>query len=278
MQKTLAIDIGNSYTKVGCFVEDTLQATEAFPTEKDNIDHYQEEFMDSLDALKDAQWEGVIISTVVPQVKGLFYPALTSIFGPERVLWLERHAWGKLNLGAIDITQYAPEQLGSDRVANIIAGHEQFPYHKTLICDIGTSTTFDMIDPDGRFIGGAISPGPKKFQSLVNSAHTAQLFEVDVFQPPTQTPGLTTQTNLENGLYYGYKGLMLEIFGNLLQEAQWPLSEVRFIFTGGYAQPVRDMLTMEIRNVEVDPDLTLKGLYHLWQLNHPATTPANVAH
>ena len=57
-------------------------------------------------------------------------------------------------------------QLGSDRIANAIAGKK---YNNCLIIDFGTATTFDIIK-NGIYVGGVIAPGIKlSMMNLINS-------------------------------------------------------------------------------------------------------------
>lgn len=263
-EKILAIDVGNSDTKIGCFINGQLEAQEHFSTEKDDAAIASDDALGLLPSAGAAQHlDGVIISSVVPAAN----PLLEKLLQGNRVFWVKRETLQQLALGGIDLSRYAPNELGTDRIANIVAAYTDFPEKNVLVCDFGTTTTFDLVDASGAYLGGAICPGPRKFQSLVDTHHAAQLFEVDLFQKPRSTPGKSTQDSLANGLYYGYKGAVLEIIGNLLQEAQWPLSQTTFLFTGGYARQIRDMLMTEIPTVHIDSGATLKGLYRLWTLN-----------
>lgn len=53
----------------------------------------------------------------------------------------------------------APQQLGSDRWAALIAAHHLYPDHDALVVQIGTAVTIDTLATDGRFQGGLILPG-----------------------------------------------------------------------------------------------------------------------
>lgn len=266
-EKALVLDIGNSYTKMGLFIRDELAEVDAFPTEKTDLKRLEELLESSLDERLGELIAGVAVSSVVPAVDPYLRDLLLRIFGKAKLLWLERDRFETLSFDGLDFSAYQANALGTDRLANAVGGRCLFPSSKILVCDFGTTATFDLVESDGRFLGGAICPGPKKFQTLVNPDHAAQLFEVDVFQAPEITPGTSTQSSLENGLYYGYKGAILEIVGNLLQSAGWPLSQVHIVFTGGYAQPVRAMVQQEMPRLHVEPNLTLMGLNRLWRLN-----------
>ncbi len=55
--------------------------------------------------------------------------------------------------------QYSPvDSLGHDRLANAIAAHELAP-QGAIVIDLGTATHFDVIAPDGSFLGGPILSG-----------------------------------------------------------------------------------------------------------------------
>lgn len=266
MEKVVAIDVGNSLTKIGCFLEGQLEVSETFSTEKDDLKLFQRELEENLRDTE-LRLDGVVVSSVVPVVTPLLKEVLSAFSVGVPPLYLERESFATLNLAGVDFSHYNSRELGTDRVANIVAGYQCFPQQKVMVCDFGTTTTFDMVSEEGQFLGGAICPGPRKFQSLVDPQHAAQLYEVDVFEKPKVTPGNSTLSCLQNGLYYGYKGVILEVVGNLLQDAQWPLSHVTFLFTGGDAQRVRGLVTHEIVNVHVDAGVTLKGLYGIWAQN-----------
>ncbi len=267
MQKVLAIDIGNSFTKVGLFIEGQLEETECIPTDKADLQILQEDLQEALTPLNDLELSGIVIASVVPSVREMFETLLASVSPKVPILWANDVPKRSSTIGQVNLSDYDLTTLGADRVANLLGGFYTFQGQRLLICDFGTTTTFDLLESDGRFLGGAICPGPRKFQTLVGSHHAAQLFEVDIFKHPEQTPGLNTQSCLENGLFFGYKGIILEVVGNLLQSASWPLSSVTFLFTGGYGLAIRPMVEHEILNVHVDNGLTLKGLYQIWRLN-----------
>jgi type III pantothenate kinase len=268
-EHVLVVDIGNSLTKIGYFKDGNLEGSESFPTERAENALLQDELRETLGQLASVQSAlgGIVVSSVVPSATQLFRQVLTAAFPQSAVLWFDWEHQERFSYGAVDFSRYDGGHLGVDRMANVLAAHALYPNQKVIVCDFGTTSTFDLVDADGLFLGGAICPGARTFQSLVDPAHAAQLFEVDVFQPPRRTPGRSTEDSLANGLYYGYKGAVLEIVGNLLQSAQWPLSQTTLVFTGGDAYDVRQMLTTEIPQVHIDAGLTLKGLFTLWTFN-----------
>ena len=66
-----------------------------------------------------------------------------------------------------------PMTLGADRLAAAIAAYNQ-THNATLIIDIGTAITIDIVNSEGQYLGGNISPGIQlRFMSL--NEHTAKL-------------------------------------------------------------------------------------------------------
>ena len=51
-----------------------------------------------------------------------------------------------------------PSEAGADRLVNAVAGHVHYG-GPLIIVDFGTGTTFDVVDDQGNYIGGAIAPG-----------------------------------------------------------------------------------------------------------------------
>ncbi len=49
--------------------------------------------------------------------------------------------------------------LGADRIALVAAAHHHFIGKNVLVIDAGTCITYDFLNQDGEYLGGAISPG-----------------------------------------------------------------------------------------------------------------------
>jgi type III pantothenate kinase len=59
--------------------------------------------------------------------------------------------------------------LGKDRLAAAVAGAATFPGENILIIIAGTALTYDFVNEQGEYLGGAISPG---MQMRFNALHT----------------------------------------------------------------------------------------------------------
>lgn len=151
-----------------------------------------------------------------------------------------------------------PEQVGQDRLVNCLAARERYgpPF---MIIDFGTATTFDVVDGEGAFRGGAIAPGaPAMLDALVAAA--PRLPRVVIEAPPSPLAG-TSATAMQSGLFWGYVGL-IEGLVVRLQDAGG--GALRVISTGGLAS----MFAAACPAVgTVDPTLTLRGLRALHRDN-----------
>lgn len=152
--------------------------------------------------------------------------------------------------------------IGADRLVNAAAG--VLYYGKNLIIvDIGTAITFCLIT-DGEYLGGVIAPGIHvSLDSLARKA--ARLFDVS-YRKKKRALAQSTRESLENGMYFGWRGLFKEIIHELKNEkGSLPvLPEYKVLATGGIAADLG--YTHDVFDV-VDPNLTLRGLMELYYLN-----------
>lgn len=143
------------------------------------------------------------------------------------------------------------ETLGIDRIANACGAQLFYPDENILVIDIGTCITYDFIDTEGRFSGGAISPGPKLRAKSMND-YTASL---PLVEPENEVSliGKSTKSCLESGVY---NGIVLEIEGfadRLLKEKK----QLTIILTGGYTSLFVNAVK---KPIFADSNFTLKGL------------------
>ena len=155
-----------------------------------------------------------------------------------------------------------PTEVGADRIANSVAGYEQYGRARGLplvIADLGTATTFDAVTAKGEYLGGVICPGPQiAAEALFQRA--ARLPRVDVRKPATVI-GQSTVGAIESGLFYGYLGMVEGLITRMSVELG---GETICIATGGLAQLIAPETTL-IQHV--DADLTLHGLRLVWERN-----------
>src|SRR5690606_39717368 len=94
---------------------------------------------------------------------------------------------------------------GADRLVNAAAVKALYG-PPDLVIDVGTATTFDVVNRDGDYVGGAITIGIGLAQEALVS-HAARLVKVDI-EPPPRAIGRNTVQAMQSGLFLGYVALI----------------------------------------------------------------------
>jgi type III pantothenate kinase len=151
-----------------------------------------------------------------------------------------------------------PDEVGADRVVNAVAGKDRYTA-PLIIVDLGTATTFDVVDKDGNYVGGVIAPGINLSLRALEMA-AAKLPHVAI-ERTERIIGKSTVPAMQSGLFWGYVGLIEGLVARIRNEFGAPMSVVA---TGGLV-PLFAGATPAIENV--DQDLTLWGLYLIHKRN-----------
>src|SRR5262249_10315133 len=148
--------------------------------------------------------------------------------------------------------------VGAARLANAVGGHVMFQ-RALIIVDLGTATTFDLVDADGNYLGGVIAPGINLSLEALHTA-TAQLPRIAV-AAPKRVIGKDTLTAMQSGVYWGYVGLIEGLVERIRAEAGF---ELIVVATGGLA-PLFTKATPVIEHHE--PEITMRGLVEIFRRN-----------
>jgi type III pantothenate kinase len=144
---------------------------------------------------------------------------------------------------------------GPDRLADCAAAHALVG-GACIAIDLGTATTVNAVDAEGRFLGGAIAPGLEvSVQAL--AARTARLAEV-ALEAPESAIGADTDRAMRSGAVFGHAGLVDGLVERFRSELG---ADVPAIATGGLS----GIVAPHCRTVSrIEPTLTLAGLRLLW--------------
>lgn len=254
----LTINIGNTNIGLGVFQGAELAGRWRVATDPTQT---ADEYAIILEALLDRQGlscddlDGCAIASVVPPLTGSFVALGRRFLGTEPLVV------GPGVRTSLRIRYDPPTALGADRLVDAVAA-VHFYGVPVIVVDFGTATTFNVVSAGWEFLGGAIAPGVETAAGALAEV-AARLPRVDLSFPPSVI-GRNTEAALQAGVLYGYVGLV----DGMVRRLQAELGDVATVVaTGGLATLIAPRTaTVQV----VDPDLTLKGLRLVWEMNRPA--------
>ncbi len=144
-----------------------------------------------------------------------------------------------------------PDQLGADRWAALIAARHLLS-GAVCVVDCGTATTLDVINAEGRHLGGLIIPGLGLMCSSLLE-NTARIRD-DASEAADVLLGRDTQSAVSGGSLQATAGLVERLQREVGKFIGVPMTT---IICGGNAP---DLLPLLPGNVRYEPDLVLKGM------------------
>lgn len=222
----LAIDCGNTNTVFSIWTGSEFISTWRIATDQQRTADQYYVWLSSLITLGKIKVDitDVIISSTVPRV--VFNLRILA----DRYFNTRPFVVGKPDCARpVDVRVDEGTGVGPDRLVNTVAGYDLFGGDLILV-DFGTATTFDVVDADGAYVGGAIAPGVNlSLQALHQAA--AALPHVDIAKPQ-RVVGTNTVACMQSGVFWGYVGLVREICNRIKAERARPM---KVIATGGLA-------------------------------------------
>ena len=256
----LAADVANQITRFGLFCEDELLATWSITTPSHlTTDEAWLAVITFLNKVRDEKLPGIqpqsikpVLSCVVPDLTNTWSEALRSI-GNQRPLVV-----GPGVKTGIQMNYNDPSEMGSDRIADIVAAKKLYGY-PLIIIDCGTTINYQVLDSAGIYVGGLIVPGLRLSARILAEA-AARLPRIEL-RIPTGVLGKNTQESLQSGIIRGEVARINGLIEMIWQELT---HETAIVLAGEDAALLAPLLD---HDAQIADNLTLIGLSELYKMN-----------
>lgn len=250
----LLLDLGNTNLYVGVYQNQALICS--FRTDSDlnrSSDMYATLLNNFLtkNNLSPSSFEGAILSSVIPSLTDVIASAV------ENILQVECKTVNRGIKTGLSLRIDNPYELGADLVCDSVGAIKKYGY-PCIICDLGTANKLLVIDKNGNYIGGTISPGIRSAgKALTKDA--AQLMDIS-YKAPKNVIGKNSPDALNSGAIYGTVSMIKGLTTMIEQELGY---QTKHILTGGNANLVKEFLN----DYKFDSSLILDGLYEIFLKN-----------
>ena len=206
----IAVDIGNSSTKIGWF--DAASLAQSLPQPAATVDYPTGQT--PLEAVAAQLPEGPcrwLVASVHREGQRLLTKWVESHRHADELLFL---TYRELPL---ELRVEFPDRVGVDRLAAAVAGNAiRDPRWPCIVIDAGSAVTVDLVSAAGAFEGGAILPGFKmQAEALFGGADQLPLTVLSPNDQPPEPLGKNTQAAIQSGLFWGAVGAVREIVAKL---------------------------------------------------------------
>jgi type III pantothenate kinase len=237
----LAIDVGNTLVKTAVFDRDEIIWQRTY-TEFDKV--VFDEALRAFPALK---------ACIIASVRDIGWDP-------------QKHYSGALNIHILGTDTKLPvrhqyktmDTLGPDRIAGVVAANHMYPRKNVLLIETGTCITYDLIDAEGVYHGGGISPGIQlRLAALHNFTDKLPLVK-PVYDP--ELVGNSTETSIQSGVINGIKA---EVKG-IISAYERIYENLTIILSGGNLDHFDKNLK---NNIFAVPNIVLSGLNIILNFN-----------
>lgn len=152
-----------------------------------------------------------------------------------------------------------PTTLGVDRIALIARAAVKFPKKNVLVIDAGSAITYDFLNKDNNYLGGAISPGlSMRYKALNKFTANLPLLETEF---PKSFIGNSTNSAMQVGVILG----TIDEIDGAISRYKEQYADLTVILTGGDADFLRDRLKNDIF---ANSKFLLEGLNNILEHNN----------
>ena len=258
----LVIDIGNTNTVIGVYDDENLKARFRVATDlKSTSDQLVAALfnMFMIHGFDIKNINDTIISCVVPDVLYNWQSANRKLFDKEAKVVDHTTYTG------ITIAYENPTEVGADRIVDAVAAYEKYG-GPSIVVDMGTAITLDVITADGKYLGGSIAPGIRIAQDGL-FGKTAKLPKIELKQPTTAITESTSEA-INAGIVIGYIGMIDKLIetieDEIIERLEIKREDINVIATGGFSE----LISQSSKYIEtIEPDLMLEGLKIIYDRN-----------
>ena len=251
----LTIDVGNTNVVLGCVEDGVVVSRSRLATNTSDLPNdYAMKMRQSFafDSIDYHEFEGAILSSVVPQVNRAIRSAVRKLTGLECII-----VGAGIKTG-VNVKIDDPGTLAGDLITGTVGALSMYK-PPIIIVDMGTATTIVAVDKDGAYIGGAIVPGVNlSFEAL--SQGTSLLPNISI-EAPRKCIATNTVDSMKSGAVFGTAAMIDGMIERMEAELGQPAT---VIATGGLSGGIIPYCKHEIKH---EPDLLLKGLAILYHKN-----------
>ena len=192
----------------------------------------------------------IVLSSVVPNLNAIYVQLCTEMFNIHPYI-INYKVYNRL---PIKIPQ--PRIIGSDIVANAVAGYNKYP-NGCIVIDFGTVLTFTTV-ADKAVKGVSFVPGVSTaIDVLFEKAAQIPKIKID---PPKNVIGRNTCDAVNSGVFFGYGGLVDRMIDTIKHELG---KDLHVMATGGIGKL---MLPYCRTQLEYDVFHTVKGLKLVYEM------------
>ncbi len=248
----LVVDVGNTNIEFGVLKGDALLGSFRMGTNRestsDEIGFMIIQFL-SFYKIDPEKIQDVVVASVVPQVMHSLMNAIKRFVGKVPLI-----VGDNLPINVVNLYDN-PKEVGADRLVNALSAVRKYGA-PLIVVDFGTATTFDAVDKDGSYLGGAIYPGIKISMDAL-FARAAKLPKIELVDPGVSI-GKNTSQSMQVGAIHGYTGAVLHI----CQQMKKSLGDTtKIIATGGLAVLFAEQGVFDY----LDKTITLDGLRMIYE-------------
>lgn len=251
----LTIDIGNTVVTIGVFEGERLLTTFRLSTDSRRLsDEYGLQLVSLLNlrGINPSQIDSACLCSGVPPLTVIFADLCRIFFGVSPLTVSAGVRTG------LRILYDNPRDVGADRIADAVAALELYT-PPLIVVDLGTATVFDVVNREGEYLGGVISPGISVAADAL-FFNASQLRRVELVAPKSVV-GRNTVNAVQSGLVYGYASLVTGMVDRIKDEIG---RDAQVIGTGGLVPVIADHTDVFD---DINQDLTLVGLRLIYAMN-----------